>query len=911
MSGISSKNVIFFSGKGIEKDEDECRVGSVLSWLCLSPHLSHSLSPPNCLLFPFSFLLFFFFFFDFFFHVCNCLRLFLLLPLLSTCKWRKKNHTLKPFSLFDAHASLSLSLTLSFMEFDLNHEAASVGEKSDDGGGLVKGSSGNSPSSSSSCSSGLSSSSSASASSIYSELWHACAGPLTSLPKKGNVVVYLPQGHLEQGAMVSSSAPLSPMDIPKFDLQPQIFCRVVNIRLLANKETDEVYTQLTLLPQQELAVLNLEGKELLELGGDGERNGSLSTKQTPHMFCKTLTASDTSTHGGFSVPRRAAEDCFPPLDYDKQRPSQELVAKDLHGVEWRFRHIYRGQPRRHLLTTGWSIFVSQKNLVSGDAVLFLRGENGELRLGIRRAARPRHGLPSSVIEQNSFSNILSLVANAVSAKSMFHVFYSPRATHAEFIIPYEKYMACIGNPVSIGTRFRMRYEMDDCPEKRCTGVVTGISDLDPYRWPNSKWRCLLVRWDESFMGDHQERISPWEMDPSVSLPPWTIQPSPRPKRSRIGLLNTPPGNPIMERGAFLDFEELVRPSKVLQGQENIGFASHVHGCDVMNRRKLDITMQSHPNPVFVPSGTMAKFDEFIDATTRAYSSVLDLDRFPRTLQGQEICSFRSLPQTAAFNATASGATILGCNNPFSFQSNRSSFYPLASQGFRSSGIPYHNLYNIGEEPSRRHCHMMSCPRETGAVVNRVQNMGTQKESVLPEKVPTDSGLMTDMTNGQKDDDFNRKVPAGCKLFGFSLPAKTTASNPENSSKRICTKVHKQGSLVGRAIDLSRLNGYDDLITELERLFTMEGLLHDPDKGWRILYTDSENDMMVVGDDPWRDFCRVVAKIHIYTKEEVEKMNLGSINEDNQSCLEEAALMVEASKSSSVSQPDSSPTITRA
>ena len=33
---------------------------------------------------------------------------------------------------------------------------------------------------------------------------------------------------------------------------------------------------------------------------------------------------------------------------------------------------FTGQPRRHLLTTGWSIFVSQKNLVSGDAVLFLR-----------------------------------------------------------------------------------------------------------------------------------------------------------------------------------------------------------------------------------------------------------------------------------------------------------------------------------------------------------------------------------------------------------------------------------------------------------------------------------------------------------------------------------------------------------
>jgi auxin response factor len=29
-------------------------------------------------------------------------------------------------------------------------------------------------------------------------------------------------------------------------------------------------------------------------------------------------------------------------DYSQQRPSQELVAKDLHGTEWKFRHIYRG-----------------------------------------------------------------------------------------------------------------------------------------------------------------------------------------------------------------------------------------------------------------------------------------------------------------------------------------------------------------------------------------------------------------------------------------------------------------------------------------------------------------------------------------------------------------------------------------
>lgn len=59
--------------------------------------------------------------------------------------------------------------------------------------------------------------------------------------------------------------------------------------------------------------LNLEAKQLEILGVDEEGGGRSPTKSTPHMFCKTLTASDTSTHGGFSVPRRAAEDCFPPL----------------------------------------------------------------------------------------------------------------------------------------------------------------------------------------------------------------------------------------------------------------------------------------------------------------------------------------------------------------------------------------------------------------------------------------------------------------------------------------------------------------------------------------------------------------------------------------------------------------------
>ncbi|KHN05544.1 Auxin response factor 3 [Glycine soja] len=47
--------------------------------------------------------------------------------------------------------------------------------------------------------------------------------------------------------------------------------------------------------------------------GEEEDTGAMVKSTTPHMFYKTLRASDTSTHGGFSLPHRAAEDCFPSL----------------------------------------------------------------------------------------------------------------------------------------------------------------------------------------------------------------------------------------------------------------------------------------------------------------------------------------------------------------------------------------------------------------------------------------------------------------------------------------------------------------------------------------------------------------------------------------------------------------------
>lgn len=63
------------------------------------------------------------------------------------------------------------------------------------------------------------------------------------------------------------------------------------------------------------------------------------------------------------------------------------------------------------------------------------------------------------------------------------------------------------------------------------------------------------------------------------------------------------------------------------------------------------------------------------------------------------------------------------------------------------------------------------------------------------------------------------------------------------------QVYQQGKF-GRTIDLKKCESYVQLKRMLATLFNLEGHLDDPSKGWQLVYTDHENDMLLVGDDPW-------------------------------------------------------------
>ncbi|KAG4146488.1 hypothetical protein ERO13_D05G160900v2 [Gossypium hirsutum] len=646
---------------------------------------------------------------------------------------------------------------------------------------------------SSSSASVLSASGSASSSPVCLELWHACAGPLISLPKRGSVVVYFPQGHLEQVSDFSGVA-------PAHDLPPHVFCRVVDVKLHAEGATDEVYAQVSLVPENEkLKEGNIEV--------DGEEDAEADIKSTtPHMFCKTLTASDTSTHGGFSVPRRAAEDCFPPLDYNQQRPSQELVAKDLHGLEWRFRHIYRGQPRRHLLTTGWSAFVNKKKLVSGDAVLFLRGENGELRLGIRRAAHIKNGTSfhSLCTQQLNRSNFADVV-HAISMKSVFSIYYNPsRASSSEFIIPVHKFWKSLDHSFSVGMRFKMRFESEDAAEGRYTGVVTGISEMDPVRWSGSKWRCLLVRWDDIDANRHN-RVSPWEIEPSSSISSSNSSLSPGSKRNRVGLPSGKPEFMVPEGIGASDFGESLRFQKVLQGQEILGFNTHHDGANsqIMHRSEI-----SRRFPCSNGSGIAAIRNIGRDTLVNpdiSYKGVgfEESFRFQKVLQGQETSvsppcrrgptaddtresDSPGAPDVGQLSGTRSGWSSLmqSYNTHSHIGPSAQVSSPSSVLKFQHASNPFANvnpIHNLNSQEKERRVHKSSSfhapetygdriPSSTGGHGSRRRHLGSL-DSFGPSADTVqlgDSQPLSAQPTFRTSQELASSCKSSCRLFGFSL-----------------------------------------------------------------------------------------------------------------------------------------------
>ncbi|KAG5115846.1 hypothetical protein JHK84_041959 [Glycine max] len=631
--------------------------------------------------------------------------------------------------------------------------------------------------------------------SVCLELWHACAGPLISLPKRGSVVVYLPQGHFEH---------VQDFPVNAFDIPPHVFCRVLDVKLHAEEGSDEVYCQVLLVPESEQVEHSLREGEIVA-DGEEEDTGATVKSTTPHMFCKTLTASDTSTHGGFSVPRRAAEDCFPPLpdlvdalkyvyahdirlleDYSQQRPSQELVAKDLHGLEW-------------------------------------RGNDGELRLGIRRAAQLKwagsFAVPSG--QQLNPATLMDVV-NALSTRCAFSVCYNPRFSSSEFIIPVHKFLESLDCSYSVGMRFRMRFETEDAADRRFTGLIAGISDVDPVRWPGSKWRCLLVRWDDIEAARHN-RVSPWEIEPSGSASNSSNLMAAGLKRNRIEMTSAKLEFPNPNGIQTSDFGESLRFRKVLQGQEILGV--NTPPFDGINAQSpwLYELGRCYPGSNcsgIPPTGNNIRVPHPASDFSCNGIGFSESFRFQKVLQGQEILPSQPYGRALSIEEARAngrygfydGCQLLNSRNGWSAQMHDNASHlhasvtpaqvssPSSVLMFQQAVNPVSNCdYNINKCNKEMEGRIHYQGLYTSEMKGRTLASSPSDDLIVSRRAPEGASSigMFDVHNQLGSSQLHESVSAlrssqklvsscksSCRLFGFSLTEDTHVANEEVSASTI-------------------------------------------------------------------------------------------------------------------------------
>lgn len=102
---------------------------------------------------------------------------------------------------------------------------------------------------------------------------------------------------------------------------------------------------------------------------------------------------------------------------------------------------------------------------------------------------------------------------------------------------------------------------------------------------------------------------------------------------------------------------------------------------------------------------------------------------------------------------------------------------------------------------------------------------------------------------------------------------TCSQNADQGNQPPATfvKVYKSGTY-GRSLDITRFSNYHELRRELGRLFGLEGHLEDPLRsGWQLVFVDREDDVLLVGDDPWQEFVNSVSCIKILSPQEVQQM----------------------------------------
>ncbi|ESQ32124.1 hypothetical protein EUTSA_v10005725mg [Eutrema salsugineum] len=83
----------------------------------------------------------------------------------------------------------------------------------------------------------------------------------------------------------------------------------------------------------------------------------------------------------------------------------------------------------------------------------------------------------------------------------------------------------------------------------------------------------------------------------------------------------------------------------------------------------------------------------------------------------------------------------------------------------------------------------------------------------------------------------------------------------DEERELYVKINMEGVLIGRKVNLSAFNNYQQLSHAVDQLFSKKDS-SDLNRQYTLVYEDTEGDKVLVGDVPWEMFVSTVKRLHV-------------------------------------------------
>ncbi|KFK26369.1 hypothetical protein AALP_AA8G239600 [Arabis alpina] len=115
---------------------------------------------------------------------------------------------------------------------------------------------------------------------------------------------------------------------------------------------------------------------------------------------------------------------------------------------------------------------------------------------------------------------------------------------------------------------------------------------------------------------------------------------------------------------------------------------------------------------------------------------------------------------------------------------------------------------------------------------------------------------------------------GASVVGWP-PVRSSRRNlkkkESDEEKEFYVKINMEGVPIGRKVNLSAFNNYQQLSLAVDQLFSKKDPL-DLNRQYTLVYVDTEGDKVLVGDVPWEMFVSTVKRLHVLKTSQISSLS---------------------------------------